>query len=445
MNRQFLLAAAAAVALLLVGCFPGIRKPNLLVISIDSLRADHVGSYGYPRPTTERMDAFGAAGARFDQAIAQAPWTTPSMISFMTSLYPSTHGVDRIQRHMKDSHRTLAEILRENGYRTAAVVPFVTLWSYYGLNRGFEDFHEEYFDHDSLSSRFLAMTAEGWIRRHRHEPFFYWVHFWDPHYNYRPSREVRGRFVPEETSFGERVFDIQDLKWRENPLSPAEVAYNIDRYDEEILFTDRNVGRLLDFLSEIGLESDTLVVILSDHGEQFQEHGWLEHTNRVYDNLIRVPLFLRFPDRVPAGLQISRQVELIDMVPTLLDLLGVGRAGESFQGRSLAKELSGGEPPEGSANLPAFSETARLADLKTVRYWPWKYIRDFKSDRAELYRIDLDPGETRDLIDQRPEKAAEMSGLMDAWLGHALLETAAPEGRLTPDMIEKLRSLGYLR
>jgi arylsulfatase A-like enzyme len=429
--------------LCLCSCPLDTGRPNLLVISIDSLRWDHVGAYGYERATTPRLDAFASEGILFEQAIAQAPWTTPSMISVMTSLYPSAHGVERIQNKMSPTLQTLAQILRTEGYRTGAIVPFVTLWSYYGLQRGFDDYREDYFDHDSLSSHVLGERTRGWLRRHGDSRFFFWVHFWDPHYNYRPSREVQGRFTPADHPFGDRVFDIQELKWRENPLRPDEVAYNIDRYDEEILFTDRHIGRLLDDLEETGLAGNTLVVIVSDHGEQFQEHGWLEHTNRVYDNLIRVPLLLRLPGRLPAGVRIAEQVELIDLLPTVLDLLGIDVDAAEFQGHTLEPLISGSPSP--SEARPAFSETARLANLKTIRFKDWKYIHDFDSNHGELYRIDLDPEERNDLAPRHPDRADRMRIRLIDWLQNIAIADPAGAGELDSSMREKLCSMGYIQ
>lgn len=443
-SHRRLARPAWLLTLMLCGCPAAGVRPNLLVISIDSLRWDHVGSYGYTRPTTPRLDRLAAEGAMFEQAIAQAPWTTPSMVSFMTSLYPAAHGVDRIQSRMSPSVRTLAQILRDQGYATGALVPFVTLWSYYGLERGFDDYREDYFDHDTLSSHVLGERTRGWIRRHRDGPFFFWVHFWDPHYNYRPSREVQGRFTPAEQPSCDRDFDIQELKWLENPLRPDEIHCLVNRYDEEILFTDRHIGAVLDLLDEFRLADDTLVVIAADHGEQFQEHGWLEHTNRVYDHLVRVPLMLRWPGRIPAGLRIREQVELVDLLPTILELFGIGHDPTVFHGRSRAG-LTTGAIPSAAVSRPAFSETARLANLKTIRFDDWKYIHDFDTDRGELYRIDRDPDERHDLIDRHPDKAEELRGRLWDWLSAVARESQPGPGRLSPELREKLCSMGYIQ
>jgi len=398
---------------------PSAGRPNVLLITLDTTRADHLGCYGRTDAQTPHLDGLARSGVRFEHCTASAPQTLPSHASIMTGLYPFVHGVRRNGTdHLPESAATLAEALRDAGYATAAAVASSVLDAPFGIAQGFDEYRQvdpgsgelpraerrgdEVCD-DGLA--LLAKTAD--------RPFFLWVHFFDPHFPYESAEH------PD----------------RESPAA----------YADEIRFMDTQVGRLLAGLAEHGVADNTLIVAVGDHGEGLEEHSEHQHGFFIYETTQHVPLILHAPRPVPAGRTIAAQVRTIDIAPTILDLLGVA-AMPGLQGTSLRPLFTGqSEPP----NLAAYAEAVDahvmygLSRLRSLTRGGWKYIL---SSEPELYDLNSDPAETHDLAAKQPERAAALRAELQALIAAAppRLESDASAAQLSAAEIARLESLGYV-
>lgn len=323
---------AALVLLPLGSCGGEPRRPNVLLVVIDTLRADRLGCQGGARELTPRLDRLAAGGLRFANAWSQAPWTLPSSASLLTSLYPQQHGAGgNLPRFtaLDPAARTLAEDLREAGYRTGAVINVAFLDEPFGLTRGFEEVDAKHFESNRIVRRAGETTdaALAFLERQDERPFFLLAHYFDPHAVYDPPQPYRRLFAAEgDREEGGFVFGTREqmLAIRRGELVPdADTLARAERlYDGEVAYTDHEVGRLLDGLAELGLAADTLVVVTSDHGEEFGDHGGFEHGHTMYSELLHVPLILRLPGVLPPGV-VDAGVRLIDVAPTVLELCGL--------------------------------------------------------------------------------------------------------------------------
>jgi arylsulfatase A-like enzyme/cytochrome c-type biogenesis protein CcmH/NrfG len=398
----------------------------VLLVTIDTLRADRLGCYGFGLAQTPAIDRLAAEGVRCADAASAAPITLPAHSSILTGLYPPVHGVrDNGNYALGPEAVTLAERLRASGYRTAAFVSAMVLARRYGLDQGFEVYDDDLWAEDEpqmfmIRDRPASRTATralAWLedhaRRTPEEPFFLWVHFFDPHQPYEA-----------------RSLDLA-------ALAPTP-------YDAEIAESDRGVGRLLDWLERHGLLDRTLVVLTADHGESLGEHGEPTHGVFIYDATIRVPLLWRLPAVFPAGRVYPGPVRHIDIVPTVLAVLGMPGGGET-QGMALLGPLQGRTPPP---DLAQYAE-ARLAEegfgmapLFGLRHGGRKWI---EAPRPELYDLRVDPSELTNLHPHRPETARELEAELQAVLA-ASAERAltAPTRAIDRETEEMLRALGYL-
>ncbi len=429
----FLAVLAAAVA---AGCSRS--RPSVILVSIDSLRYDDAFGRVGNREIAPRLAGLARESVNYERAYTSAPWTTPAMMSVLTDLPPPAHGVEEHDRALAASVETLAERFRAASYRTGAILPSITLRSEFGFGRGFEVFDLENFGHERVTSPVLMGKAlqrvDNWRREGR--PFFLWVHLWDPHFNYIPPPPYNETFAGGSRPADENV---ACLKWAENPLAPPEVAYLRGQYRGEIAFTDKYVGELLDYLEANGLKDRVVLVVLGDHGEAFQEHGWLSHTNRVDEEVVHVPLMIRWPGRL-APRRATEVVSTAQVGATLLDLVGLG-----------ARPF-GDEPPLPTASTapPAatvLSETVRQGCYTTLVSPRWKYVLDHRSCGESLFDLDADPGETRDLAGvQKNELAARRAAMRDELqrLRGLNIPKAALPAAVVREAEAALRSLGYL-
>jgi arylsulfatase A-like enzyme len=432
---------------------------------IDTLRADHLGCYGYARPTTPNIDELAARATLFENAVAQSSWTLPSVASFHTGLYPTRHQAINVESALPPWRRTLAEILREDGYRTGAVVSNTLVSSRYGLHQGFDDFDESRLGgYMEVSSAEVSDEAIRWLQKNRDAPFFLFLHYFDPHYAYL---EHEGHEFGDpydgwlEPDF--RMERIRSTLWR---VKPEDLAHLRDRYDSDVAFTDHHIGRVLRELDKLGLDRTTLVLLTSDHGEEFMEHGWLGHTRDLYEEIVHVPLILRSPVLPELPARFSGLVELIDVMPTLIDLLGVEWDGSGIDGRSFLGSLLG----EAHTDTLAFSDLCMIPlhkqeelvstfkqegveynNVRSLRDGPWKLVYKFSSQRAEIYDLRSDPGEKTSLIGtDEGAPALQMEQQLLSWLD--AMETVALAEQAMADSVvldaeteERLRSLGYIQ
>jgi choline-sulfatase len=434
-----LLVAAVALASGCRSAPPPARRPSLLLVTIDTLRADHSSAYGYARDTTPVLSRLAREGALVEQAYAPTATTAPSHASLLTSLYPLSHGVLRNMRPLAASHVTLAERLQAAGYATGAVVSSLVLTRRWGFAQGFSFFHDELRGRDAGGGHTPGTPARDrradattdialeWLaERDRRAPFFLWVHYFDPHAPYAPP-------APFDTMF--------------EPAEGGALAKQVAAYDGEVAFVDHELGRLLGAVDP----ERTLVVATSDHGEGLEQHGIMGHELHLYEEAVRVPLVWRFPAKVRPSTRLAGPVEHVDIVPTILDLLGLPAEAPALQGRSLAGALAG-KPSRASHGRMVFLQRAsrtRWGDEIVargakfgVRFGRWKYIEAEEEGTRELYDLERDPGETVNLAGREPAEAARLARAIAAFRAR-YDRGASPAEEPEADVREDLKALGY--
>jgi arylsulfatase len=446
-------------------------SPNVLLISIDTLRADRLGSYGYRLPTSPRIDHLAEQGVRFDDVTVPWPRTWPALASALTGTYPATNGVAfRPRRPLPKENETLAEVLRDAGYATAAVVANVNVGRRFGFDQGFDHFIESWAeearrqtgspDLDLVPGRVKAFTnakivtdqAVGLIDvLAARSPFFLWLHYMDPHGPYLPPDEYsdlwRDEYARNDVPF-HRIPHYQ-RQFRDG-VPIVDLGDYEARYDREIRYVDDQIGRLLEELERRGLADETLVVLTADHGESLTEHGdFLSHGASPYQPGARVPLLLVLPGRLPAGRVVDAPVGLIDLKPTVLELVGLP-PGPTTQGKSLVPTIDEAAPPSEFIFMEAGWDTPTQL---VVRRGKWKLVqlrapgdrRRFKREAVELYDLEADPGETINVIRENPTVAHELRARLDHWLETTPRYAGAPQGDVPVDegTGKMLRALGY--
>lgn len=451
---------------------------NVLLISLCSVRADHLGCYGYSRATSPQIDAFAGTGVLFEHAVTQWPKTVPSFASLLTGLYPHTTEVMRITpwQRLDDSFVTLGETLQAAGYRTAAYISSPALNKTVNLTQGFDTYVETYRRPAAFEQ--TRGGALGWLRMRDEGPFFLWVHFNNAHVPYRPPPDLAGMFVDDpfyDASHKVRINAAQDglqvspdhpyatqirrpVMGGVHPLfalpgRPTELDYYVAEYDAAIRSADRLIGDLLEGLEDLNLTADTVVVLLSDHGESLGEHNYyFEHGRLPYEPAQRVPLMIRSPDRLPAGSRVACPVALIDVAPTILSLAGV-EIPPAMEGQSLLPVVHSEE----SCRDVFFCAGYQLDFMTGIRRQRWKLIRvPNVMDRAimtgteyELYDLQADPAESRNLYEARPDVAAPLQQSLAAWTApwyERATRTVHKAGPATVDeeTRHRLKALGYI-
>lgn len=394
----------ALVTLLLLGCGTERRPTNVVVIAIDTLRADRLGCYGYGRPTSPRLDALAREGVVFEQAIAQSPWTLPSFASILTGVLPQRHGAGQGKNCLlvpcaapSPEHPLLPEIFRAAGYRTASFVSNGFAGAPVGLGRGFERA-----DGWSVGTRAVAASVE-WLAAHREERLFLFVHIVEPHAPFGPPDAAGPELL-------DRAYD-GPVGTRADVAVLARVATDADRrrvsdlYDADVWKADALAGQVLDALDRLGIDDRTLVVVVADHGEELYERGTAGHGHSLFDELLRVPLIVRWPGRTPRG-RIAQQVRAMDVFPTVLEAAGLPvPAGLDAVGLG-ALARGGPAPPETSAAVAEFTFIG--SELRGLRNGREKLVVDVDRDQTRLFDLDGDPGETADVAAGRPERVAEL-------------------------------------
>lgn len=426
------------------------NRASVLLIVIDTLRVDRLGCYGSDLRTTPRLDTFAAQAVRFEQAYAHAPWTLPSFASLLTSLSPPQHGAGgpmSALRGLRRGVRTVAECFRDAGYATASIVNVDYLGPAFGLTRGFEHVDFEAYPQNEQVRDAMRTTdaALKWLAEPSHRPFFLMVHYFDPHLVYAPPPEFRRRFaLPQDQEEASWVFGTREQMFEYRKKRVAFDRVTIRRaealYNGEVAYTDQQVGRLLDGLGELGLAKSTVVVITADHGEEFLDHGGFEHGHTLYNELVRVPLLLRYPG-LERPIVVGSAVGHIDVAPTVCALAEVPPA-TGFAGRSLVPVIERRDDSELALVLAGNTWGAALRGWLAGGH---KLID--RQPGAELYNIRQDPAETNDLSKAAPDLVRQLSAAMGAAfeLFAAQVADEAPAPVLTPDEIDRLRSLGYVR
>jgi arylsulfatase A-like enzyme len=357
------------LALLVGGCGEPAPTPrNLLLVTVDTLRADHLSSHGYERKTSPGLDRLAADGFRFRNAIVQRGGTWPSLTSILTSMYPRSHGVRSNGDVLDGSKRTIAELLRERGFRTVAFLTNMLT----AEHRGFDEV--ALFGDNAKGGRDAAAAANAvlWLRDHRDVKFFLWLHLMGPHDPYEPTPKYRGSF---DTGYvgpvdGSRKL-LKTIHASKHRLSERELAHIVSLYDAEILQVDARIRTVLDTLDDLDIASDTLVVFSSDHGEElYGQNSYFFHSFSIYESVLHVPLIFSLPGRLPLGMTVDTIVESIDLAPTMFELLGLAIP-DDFEGTTLVPLISGDGDASARPNV-AYSELGPY--IQSIRTDRWHYI-----------------------------------------------------------------------
>jgi arylsulfatase A-like enzyme len=440
------------LGLVTVGCAPDPPK-NIVLISLDTVRRDHLSTYGYERATSPRLDSLANTGVLFNQAFTQATNTAPSHASMFTGLYPQSHGVVRNGYPMgSDGPMTLAEILMGQGFRTGAFISGYTLESEIsGLDRGFEIYNDDFDENKRIGSQTLDLALDWLDEIGPKERFFLFLHLFDTHGPYEPSEDYAATFQSDGPGQKlHRIARYQRLHDEDGePISTLNPY--IDRYDALIKYQDDLIERLL---ATIDL-SNTVVIVTSDHGETLGErYHSMDHGGRVFDEQVRIPLIVAAPGLEPST--INGAVETIDLLPTILDLLNVPRPdGFQIEGRTLLPVVESDDFGREFVYSTAQAMRWRYGDrgylidtdhqIKAVRTDRWKLIRYPGQDEnyLELYDLEKDPGELENVADLHPETRDELLHKLKGW--EQGWETGVePSRELDPEVAKRLRALGYL-
>jgi arylsulfatase A-like enzyme/Flp pilus assembly protein TadD len=431
-DMRFLLAAAGAAGLVaLVGCRSSkqeqpvagtakLRPINVVVVTLDTLRADRLGCYGYKRIETPSLDRFASEGVLFENATAQTPLTPPSHASMFTGQYPNRHKVRNTGGFvLQSSSTTMAEIFQQQGWDTAAFIGASVLKKLFGFSQGFAVYDDQMpKPNDRLAREYperpaadVVNRAVAWLNTQSGKPFFLWVHLFDPHLPLTPPEPFR-------TKYAGRL------------------------YDGEVAYVDRELGRLFEAIGKKSPADKTLIAILSDHGESLGDHGEFTHGVFLYESTMELAFLMKGPG-VPAGLRVKQQARTIDLLPTVLDLLG-GRATPETQGVSLVPAFGG--KPAGTDYSYAETLYPKMnmgwTELRAVRTNRWKYIR---APKPELYDLEKDRDESSNVIGQHPEEVRKLEDYLKkvAAAGGGVnekIETSLADQKT----LDALKSLGYL-
>jgi arylsulfatase A-like enzyme len=450
--------AAACLALPVAGALwlalrPA-RPPNILLVTIDTLRADRCSAYGYPRPTTPNLDRLAQEGVLFEAAYAPMATTGPSHASMFTGLPPRSHGLLKNGHLLRPELTTLAESLLAGGYQTAAFVSSYVVNQGFGFNQGFGTYDDDFADgrpsgrtvvweghqvpeeFDRLADQTRA-RAVSWLADRGHLapgrdalPFFLWVHLFDPHHPYDPPPEHR-LFAPAQADA--------------SGLEVAKAAY-----DGEVHFADAELGKLVAALRAAGRLDDTLLVVVGDHGEGLMDHGHMYHGIHLYEEAVRVPLVIRWPRRLRPR-RVREPIAIVDLAPSLLALVRQAKASGIAGDASLVPLLRGAA---GDPDKPVFLERREYEERvvhgfavkgvkRGLRRGRFKYIEAPDEGTSEIYDLIADPGERHNLKPLQPQLAAELAALLQAWVQRT--PAAPPPQFLSEEAAERLRSLGYLK
>jgi arylsulfatase A-like enzyme len=446
--------ALVIVALALYGCSPGPRH-TVVVLLLDTVRWDALGCYGNPNAPTPSIDAIAADGVRFEQAISTSGWTLPAVGSLLTGTWPTIHGglgKSATLTPIRDEVPTAAEVLKDHGMRTMAIANAAFVSPMLRLDRGFDTFDHEYtYNWDTRRADATVDVAIEWLRTHERRSNFFLIHLFDPHLDYDPPGRYQSAYTGgrKEPPAPLTHSDCLSMQNGDDPPSAADVDYIKALYAGEIAFMDAQIARLVAELKALGLYEEATVIVVADHGEEFWEHGGFEHGHTLYDELVRVPLIVKPPASVArAGDRVPHQVRIVDVMPTVFDLLGI-TAPPSFIGESLLPLIRGESVKERFAFCESTLYGANKIAWRGERY---KYILDLEKNASlpeALYDWQTDPGELKNLIGSHPEVAEDMRSSLSRLVTEMSLEVrtmSKPEVvDMSPEEIRKLRSLGYIR
>jgi arylsulfatase A-like enzyme len=464
------------------GCQPSVEPPevtrpaNVVIFLVDTLRADRLGAYGYPKPTSPNIDSLAASGVLFEQASAPSPWTLPSVVSLMLSALPCEHNVLTDGEKVSAEARTLPVRLQQASYNTASFFANPYAGPFGGLEEGYDVWRpmDEQVDGEVVSTWLSSLDPAT------AEPFFVYIHNTEPHNPYRADPSFVERFgevsreARQEVEKAYRLYRrLTRIDYDENrPLGTTDNTAKQDElirrltvlgpqidvlYDATVAEADDRVGSVVAALEQAGVWEDTLFILLADHGEEFGDHSSWQHDQSVYEELIRVPLIIRFPRNEFAGRRVNEPVTLLDVAPTIVDYLGAPALAEHFRGISLLPLI------EGAADTGVMRVTAMRYNKKkyyrphkeergdlnlVVRHGSWKGIWNAETDTVELYDLGNDPDERENVSQEEGELAERMRGFARARLAEceaiAMEASSGNEPELDEETRRRLEALGYV-
>jgi arylsulfatase A-like enzyme len=444
------------------------KKPNIILVSIDTLRADHLGVYGYERNTSPNMDALAVQSAVFLNTYASSPWTLPSHVSLLTSLSGLNHQVYYREDKIDPSLPTLADLLRSNGYCCSAITGGAFLNPTFGFSKGFDSYEirgAELKDKNLAEQCFKGVSQ--WLDAHADENFFLFIHTYQTHSPYESPAPYNTIFLgenPKRLGF-DVLTDLGGPRGVFKKLPEADRQNIIGLYDGEVRYTDEKLIKpLIERLRQLGVYDRTMLIVTSDHGEQFYDHGSWNHGNYLYGDALRVPLIIKFPDSRFRGQKISAIVRLIDVLPTILEELGIDQDEKMFDGRSLIPILKGRKKESRTfladvADTAERSPTSRIpmkiavnsGDSKLVlnREYRKEYLESLPeppppNPPIELYNLRDDPGEKKNIADQQTDIVRRLTAQVKSLYQNAQKRQPVKAG-MTKELENELRALGYIR
>ncbi|MCK5256793.1 MAG: sulfatase, partial [Deltaproteobacteria bacterium] len=423
---------------------------SIILISLDTLRADHLGIYGYHRNTSPFIDAFAKESIVFEHAVVQAPNTLPSHMSIMTSLYPSFHGVTKLKNRLADEHVTLAELLQEGGYRTAAFTDGAFMNAEFGFNQGFDIYN----DNKRRGIARILPKVKRWLDKNKSNPFFLFIHCYDIHQPYDPPPPYNSIFhdfpyTGHLTPNGKTLL----AAWMNRlKVNDEDLRHFIALYDGGIRYTDKKIGEFLSYLRESGLEDQSLIIITSDHGEEFKEHNSFLHWQLYYRPNLHVPLIIRIPNYPKKEIRVSKLVRSIDILPTILDIAELPFYPKA-QGRSLLPLI---KRHKNRLNLSlwqifhlfakdssvSFAETANT-DQRSIITDGYQMICNSELSLMQLFNLKADPLAKINIAEDNDEITKR---LLYQWneLYNTKQNYISSEINLDQHTREQLEALGYI-
>jgi arylsulfatase A-like enzyme len=427
-----------------------LAKPNLILISIDCLRSDHLGTYGYERNTSPNLDRFAEDGVVFETAVSTSSWTLPTHMSMMTGLMPSFHRATKWEK-LDRSVPYLPEILADHGYQATGVASWVYVSQVYGFERGFDVYRVL----EDPTARDVIDAAIEQLRVKKGQNHFLFMHLLDPHWPYLPPNDFLERFGPRPRD----ISDLQDLILHaEPPPSETERDEIIRLYDGEIAFTDQELGRFFEELKALGLYDHSLVIVTADHGEAFYEHGHWQHSQTLYEEIIRIPMIVKWPGDSLKG-RIRAQVSQVDVFPSVLQAAGIEPPATEFvslrelvdaerrvsEERVVMSEVTWRSPNETSMKVSF--RTERMKFLATLAGPVGDDLGVSETRQEELYDLVADPDERTNLAAERSEELASFQGRLRSFIDGARAQRSTRPGQqieLDEELLERLRALGYV-
>jgi len=465
--RSYLATLLVALAFASCGGDPA-RPPNVLLISIDTLRHDHLSCYGYERATSPAIDRIAREGALFERHISSSSWTLPAHAAIFTGLFDSGHGCTDVDKALEPRHTTIAERFQDNGYSTAGFFAGPFLHPAFGFGQGFDRYADctsygaaldaadpidwakddstRRASHEDIANPRTFDAFQSWFRERDEKPFFAFVHLWDVHYDFTPPPPFDRMFDPEyegwvngrDFFFDERIGPKMDAR---------DLEHLIALYDGEIAWTDTFIEKIRVELERAGVLDDTVIVLTSDHGTEFFEHGWKGHRTTLYDEVIRVPLVVRYPKAVPAGTRVAAQTRSVDIAPTLVELCGLEPL-RDVSGSSLVA-LFGDPVARGNTGKQAVSELDSVGrSLLSIREQEWKVIGNRANSTLSAFDLAADPHERHPIGDPASPLLPLATRALDAVgleLERLATSHAGPSAGSSPpaDVQKHLDDLGY--